>query len=263
MLKQCGDPIVDAITNRRSIHQARTAPDLTFAFSNRTSTALKLPRGISNILQQIHNLRLIPVLEFEPGRFQTQAYEYPHGTAGEYPHEWHCYWKNSLADAGIYDLEPHTVASWLVEVAKLTPEIMAIYLNKVEAIDPENNEAGSLAGGYILQANEIEIAPQCCGSLADIAEWEMAANCQKTMATMLWIGHPSLLVTKIDDRYILIADDDECQIKIDRQELKIAIVNARQQLDDFDRMLLPAVLTAYPHLTSTLALKIIDELIFG
>jgi hypothetical protein len=214
-------------------------------------------------LQQIHNLRLIPVLEFEPGRFQTQAYEYPQGTAGEYPQEWHCYWKNSLADAGIGELEPYAVASWLVEVAKLTPEIMTIYLHKVEAIDPENNQAGSLAGGYILQADEIEIAPQCCGSLADISAWEMAADCQETTATMLWIGHPYLMVSKIDDRHILITDDDNRRIKIDRQELKTAIVNARQQLDNFDRMLLPAVLTAYPHLTSTLALKIIDELIFG
>lgn len=218
---------------------------------------------MSNSLQQIHNLRLIPVIEFEPGRFQTQAYEYPHGTAEEYPNQWHCYWKNSLADAGIDDLEPYAAASWLVEVAKLTPEIMAIYLNKVEAIDPENNEAGSLAGGYILQADEMEIAPQCCGSLADISEWEMAADCQQTTASMLWIGHPSLMVSKIDDRYILIADDEDRRFKIDRQELKIAIANAHQQLDNFDRMLLPAVLAAYPHLTSTLALKIIDELIFG
>jgi hypothetical protein len=228
------------------------------------SIALKLPRGMSNnILQQIHNLRLIPVLEFEPGRFQTQAYECPHGTAWEYPNEWHHYWKNSLADAGIGDLEPYAVASWLVELAKLTPENIAIYLNKVEAIDPETNEAGSLAGGYILQADEIEITPQCCGSLADIAEWEMAADCQETTATMLWIGHPYLMVNKIDDRYILVTDDDGRHIKIDRRELRIAISSARQQLDNFDRMLLPAVLTVYPHLCSTLALKIIDELIFG
>ncbi len=107
-------------------------------------------------------LKLIPVIEFEPGKFQAEDRECDYDD----PNGWNNYWYNSLADSGIIDLEPYERSSWLVETSKLTPEIVEILLKKTHKIedesitDPEEMGIGPLSRGYVLEVSDtLQITP--------------------------------------------------------------------------------------------------------
>jgi hypothetical protein len=54
-------------------------------------------------------------------------------------------------------------------------------------------------GGYIIEVSEaVTITHRCCSDLGNIEEWDKAANWIESVETMLWIGHPWLLVSSID-----------------------------------------------------------------
>jgi hypothetical protein len=214
-------------------------------------------------------MQLIPVISFEPSSFQTQQRELPHGSGDEYPFEWYHYWKNSLADSGITGIEPYYPGSWLVEINKLITSILEILLVKQHQIDQDwlktdAENVSSLYGGYIFSYETAHILPECCGSLMDIAHWEMASQwLDTTTETMLWIGHPYLMVKAIDEQFLQISDEYGRKCQINRHELKLAIAETRQQLANFQEILLPAVSTSYPQLSSAAALKVVKGLIYG
>ena len=60
-------------------------------------------------------VELIPAVEFEPGSFSHVARLSPSVTSEQNPDAWREYWKQSLADSQITELDPidHT---WLVRV---------------------------------------------------------------------------------------------------------------------------------------------------
>lgn len=225
-------------------------------------------------------MKLIPVVEFEPFAFQTVERESPIDCSNDDPQSWDDYWRNSLADGGITNIEPYEMSSWFVEVSKLTPKIVEILLNityKVQdktATSLEEMELGSLSGGYVLQVSKtVQITPQCCGGLEDIEDWETASNWMNTEEMMLWIGHPWLMVSSVDDRHLQIRRTAEygqpkepVLITIDRNELKKAIIVAREQLDIFKQVLLVALPNAFSHLLndspSPTADEIAERLIF-
>ncbi len=223
-------------------------------------------------------MKLIPVVEFEPFTFQTVEREHPTDYGIDNPQSWDDYWRNSLADSGIINIEPYRMRSWFIEASKLTPKIVEILLNKTYKIHDKTatslEEIGSLSGGYVLEVSKtVQITPQCCGSLEDIEEWETASDWNNTKEMMLWIGHPWLMVSSVSDRHLQIRrtaeygkPDEPVLITIDRHKLKKAIIVAREQLDIFKQVLLVALPKAFPHLlndfSSPTADKIAEKLIF-
>jgi hypothetical protein len=152
-----------------------------------------------------------------------------------------------FADVGIVGVDLYRSGCWLVEVSKFTPEMASILLSKESGIDDcklsQFDRVMGLDGGYILAVSKtVEILPRCCSDLGNIEEWDRAANWLDSAEMMLWIGHPWLLVSSIDSQHILIRDgEDQCvdpiEMVIDRNELKAAVMDARQQLDIFRQIL--------------------------
>jgi hypothetical protein len=142
-------------------------------------------------------LRLIPVIEFEPSAFSQSQRTSPQSAD---PAEWRCYWKESLADSGITELDP-VDDTWLVRVQDVTnlATINTFLRAKLRDVDAIPDHLISLNGGYILQTDDLfSIYPTCCGSLEDIKSWERAVTYRKPEWTEIWIGHPWIYCRAID-----------------------------------------------------------------
>jgi hypothetical protein len=174
-------------------------------------------------------MKLVPVVEVNSQCFQT---------------------KNSFEDAGMLEISPYLELEsyWLVEISRLNPEIVKILLDQESEMDygtmTEYHQMMELEGGYILEvSNSVEILPRCCSDLGTIGGWEEASNWTSSEEMLLWVGHPSLLVSAVDSQYLLIREEDEDQsvdpleLIINRNELKSAIIDTRKQLDDFSKMI--------------------------
>jgi hypothetical protein len=215
-------------------------------------------------------LKLIPVVEFEPGFFKSDDREHPIVSNNATPQDWAEYWENSLADSGIVGIDPYWECSFFVEVSQLTPEIVKILLEKRYHRSIESNKFYSLSGGYVLEEGTIFLStPHCCGSIGDIRGWEDASNWKNTDEMYLWIGHPQLMVSSIDSQHLRIRETYEYNepeepeiFTIDRTELKAAIVDAKKQLDDFKKVLSIAVVKVSPHLAEN-AIEIAEQLIYA
>lgn len=215
-------------------------------------------------------LKLTPVVEFEPYFFQSKDRESPIDSISDTPQDWADYWKNSLADSGILDIDPYWECSWFIEVSKLTPEIVEILLNKRYKSNVESGKFYSLSGGYVLESETTLLAtPHCCGSIRDISEWEAASIWTGTDEMYLWIGHPQLMVSSIDDRHLQITETYEYNrpeepetFIVDRDELKVAIIDAKKQLEKFKQVLSIAVVKVCPHLSEN-AIEIAEQLIYA
>jgi hypothetical protein len=215
-------------------------------------------------------LKLIPVIEFEPGFFQSDDRSNPIVSNNDTPQDWAEYWKNSLADSGIVGIAPYWKCSFFVEVSQLTPEIVKILLEKRYENSVESNEFYSLSGGYVLEDGTIFLStPHCCGSIRDIREWEDASNWTNTDEMHLWIGHPQLMVSSTDSQHLQIRETYEYNepeepgiFTVDRNELKAAIIDAKKQLDDFKKVLSIALVKVSPHLVNN-AIEIAEQLIYA
>lgn len=158
--------------------------------------------------------------------------------------------RNFFEDAGILEISPYLEldSHWLVEISKLNFGIVRILLDRESEMDygtmTEYHRMMELEGGYILAvSNYVEILPRCCSDLGTIGGWEEASNWISSEEMLLWVGHPSLLVSAIDSQYLLIREEDEnrkldpLELIINRNELKSAIIDSRKQLDDFSKMI--------------------------
>jgi hypothetical protein len=215
-------------------------------------------------------LKLIPVVEFEPGFFKSDERDNPIFSKNDTPQDCSEYWKNSLADSGIVGIDPYWECSWFVEVSQLTPEILKILLEKRYDNSIESNEFYSLSGGYVLEEGTVLLStPHCCGSIRDIREWQDASNWTNTDEMYLWIGHPQLMVSSIDSQHLKITETYEYNrpeepetFTVDRNELKAAIIDAKKQLDDFKQVLSIAVVKVSPHVADN-AIEIAEQLIYA
>jgi hypothetical protein len=205
-------------------------------------------------------MNLIPVIEFEPGLYSTNDYKIP-----KYQNidGWDKYWKNSLADAGIIVLEAYKKGSWFVEIEKLIEHYQAIEiiikneLAHIEA-DPELDlieQLSSLYGGYILEVDETNIIyPQCCGRLEDLQDWKDASEYLENTEKMLWIGHPWLMVSAINEEYLKIRQTAEygeppepVTFELSRNDLKLSITEAENKLAKFQQVVLPILKMMIPN----------------
>jgi hypothetical protein len=59
-------------------------------------------------------LKLIPVIEFEPGFFKADDRENPIFANNDTSQDWAEYWKNSLADSGILGIDPYWECSFIL-----------------------------------------------------------------------------------------------------------------------------------------------------
>lgn len=205
-------------------------------------------------------MNLIPVIEFEPGFYRTKDYEIP---GYQDIDGWDKYWKNSLADAGITGLEAYKKGSWLVEIEKLIEHYQAIEImiqNQLARIEPDPEldlieQLISLNGGYILEVDETNIIyPQCCGDLENLQEWKDASKYLDNTEKMLWIGHPWLMVSAINEEYLQIRETAEYGVppepvtfELNRNDLKLSIIEAENKLAKFQQAVLPILKMMIPN----------------
>ncbi|XXF76323.1 hypothetical protein P2318_25140 [Myxococcaceae bacterium GXIMD 01537] len=197
------------------------------------------------------DLRLVPVVEFAPWLYERSERAMPEGSGYEVPEEWLRYWKASLADLGIHDLEPLRPASFLVPLQRLTaPHVLRKLIQvafQAASFSGEEEDAeilGALSGGHaLLDAGRVVIEPRCCCDLGNLSSWWNVARRQDDG---FWIGHPSVQVTHEAGGMVL-REVEELHIgapslrawRISPEALARAIPEAIEEQESFSRRLEP------------------------
>ena len=192
-------------------------------------------------------IRLTPVIELEPGAFSKQSHDMPSGSAAELPEEWDMYWRTSLLDSGISGINPIVPGSWHVPTTDMNSahleKVLRVIIDEwggILSLDDSDSKP-ILNGGLALSAVEqdILIEPTCCSDLGDVANWKVAASCEKEEWEMLWIGHPFLSVRYQQPRLILSdlheSNDPNERWSVKPGELKKAIIGAESELLKFSK----------------------------
>ncbi|MCU0537897.1 MAG: hypothetical protein MUD14_28765 [Hydrococcus sp. Prado102] len=151
-------------------------------------------------------------------------------------------------------MKPYKKGSWLVATEELIyhDRALEILLDKrLSQIDFDSTkdlaeQLNALPGGYILEITKtIQVYPQCCGGLENIIEWKEASKYLKNEETTLWIGHPWLMVSAIDEEHLRLrrtAEYNEPEelviLELKRSNLRSAIVDAEKKLSEFQQVLL-------------------------
>ncbi len=153
--------------------------------------------------ESLHHVRLVPVVELPPYRFDTKPRTSPNGSCADLPEEWFRHWSDCLADSGLHGLHPVQRGSWHVPTSEFRDaDQIHIFLRTTfqewGGIDSlcDLEESAVLEGGLALLAegNRTLIEPTCCGDLADAIEWKKAAAYEGPEWQMVWIGHPWISV---------------------------------------------------------------------
>lgn len=139
-------------------------------------------------------MKVINTIEFAPSDYAKNNYEFPDNKQENQEDLRLGYWKKSLADSGITDIEPIEKTSWLVDVEKISDTTLKILVeNELKDVDTNNfeEELIALSGGIVISDNnKILITTNCCGDLTDLANWETVFQDNSNEWTQLWIGHP-------------------------------------------------------------------------
>ena len=83
----------------------------------------------------MNKVRFVPVIEVEPGDFRKTDIPLPNGTASENPNGWDKYWRKSLSESKIENIDPYQLGSWLVPLKQLLskPKTLSLVLkNKLD-----------------------------------------------------------------------------------------------------------------------------------
>ena len=192
-------------------------------------------------METLERVRLEPVLELEPSRYHQRERTGPQKSSKEAPDEWERYWRDSLADSGLVGLVNLRKGSWQVPVRTLDCEdvlgtIMRIELKVQEPLSLDNSPV--LCGGLALVEGERPVVePQCCGDLANIANWDEVARHSDSSWNRYWIGHPHLPVRLIDGWLEMGVPNDEGptepSCRVTPASLKDAVAEARSELERF------------------------------
>jgi len=198
-------------------------------------------------------LKLVPVMELEPSSFSKSELPFPNETGSESPQAWDEYWRNSLNQSGISDLEPYELGSWLVPLQQILSKsktfelILKSELQNYECSNsnPDPDEFSSLSGGFIIEVNgDAIIYPQCCGSLENISEWKHFALSENDEEEMLWIGHPWLMVKSLDKDTLQLRKtaeygepDEPVIITVNKKELLTALISCESELQKLNELL--------------------------
>lgn len=134
-------------------------------------------------------MRLINTIEFAPYSFKKDEYQSPDYDSSD--DAWYLYWKESLSQSNILDLEPIAKRSWLVDLDVIQDKDLSIFIEKTfEEEDCEDIEMNIYGGIVIFDGDEIVLSTQCCGDLSNLQEWEQIFTSPANEWKMLWIGHP-------------------------------------------------------------------------
>lgn len=213
-------------------------------------------------------LELIPVIELEPSTYNRIERELPLANPDEDPSSWYAYWKSCLSDSGMNELEPYG-NTWFVPVTQAhtwkTSSIRSLLEDALEDTLPvfDIEFVGSLSGGYILRTSDgREILPQCCGDLANITEWEAAAEWGSSQWKQVWIGHPWIYVRSLGAKLEFSFRESNYPPEVDtvtvvRQELRKALIKARTQVNKFGQKLEPVLSTLVPAGSVSEALRVL------
>lgn len=188
-------------------------------------------------------VELIPVIEFEPFTYSQEGRRSPPVKLHQDSDAWYKYWKESLADSGITELEP-VENSWLVRVVDLTQpntiaKLLRVHLGDQMVEIPDDLESiGPLNGGYVLKTETHLLLPTCCVSLEDIKSWEEALCWQQPAWTPVWIGHPWIYCRRKDSHleftgYAESTVGLEAAFVVQPDELQSAIEAARETVTEF------------------------------
>ena len=209
-------------------------------------------------------LRLTPIIELYPMRF---APDVPDRAPDE---TFEAHWTRALAHVGISGIEPR--GAWYAALDDLvTTAAIELALDvqldrhrkacvaehydaegsaydrlQVAHLDEVADQVGALDGGYELTSNgEVLSFPACCGDLANVKEWEAAAECTSAEPVMLWIGHPWQCV-RLDSGVLDLYAPSEGGIgaaiaRLSPEDLRRAVRGARDAVGQFAERLAPVV----------------------
>jgi len=202
------------------------------------------------VLQQVD---LVPVLKVEPGRSLPRQGPLPSRPVSAVPNEWHHFWLDSLAAAGMAGLKPLRLGSWNVSTRQLTDPVQLAKLlaalveqggGKQTLADP-NGVPGVEGGLALCRGEEVLVEPGCCGDLRDLEAWRQAAAYRGADWQMVWIGHPWMSVRFLDGWLILSqpheGDAPVAHWAVTPAELDRAVAEAEAEREEFARRLQPAV----------------------
>ncbi|WP_438025690.1 hypothetical protein [Sorangium sp. So ce233] len=141
------------------------------------------------------NLRLVPVVELEPGAYGSA----PQPTTSPWTaEESETYWRACLRAGGVVGVAPVVPGSWLVALDVLdSPELLhrVLHVHFADGVPADLDEIGPFCGGFALvDDGEILVLPTCCGDLGTLDNWRIATELRTNSPEMLWIGHPWLTV---------------------------------------------------------------------
>lgn len=217
-------------------------------------------------------ITLTPVIEFSPVDYSDRPS--PAAPGNQDVAAWQQWWRDSLADAGITELEE--VGTWSVHITEITrPETLATLLRtKLKQHEIHTQIASfddlqplrSFYGGYVLQTDAASIYPNCCGTLADLSEWETAANRREPTWLSIWIGHPwvycryrapLLEFTAPTEKN---AEDVEPAFTVDPAALSAAVETARATVTAFGERIKPGLASLA---TEEMIDQVLDVLLWG
>lgn len=200
------------------------------------------------------SIELVPVVEVGPWRFSERRPPPELGPARLHPDAWHRHFLQCMEDAGFPGTQPiaagsHFVAASALPATLLFPRLLTDGLEGLpgfpddtgrEDLDPVD-VVGPLDGGYaLMEGSRLLLSPQCCGDLADIAEWTGALR-ERPEHGELWIGHPQLEVAFAGDRVTLRETWDYgpppeylLEVTLPVDELERAVAQAAKEREVFE-----------------------------
>ena len=186
-------------------------------------------------------IRLINTIEISPLKYLRKEYDLPEISDYPDPEEWYRKWEEAASRLSI-DFHAVQTDSYLVDIEKIDDENLEIILKKTLAdIESDDFEDHILAfdGGVVLKEDhEVLIHPNCCGTIADIKQWQNIFEHSSPEWTGIWIGHPWILFKK-ENGEVLFSDYTDLNIeeitmvktrfKVDEAELKAEFQKIIQQ----------------------------------
>lgn len=137
-------------------------------------------------------LKLVPVVELEPGRFATRAHAPPNCSRLDDAARWETYWRDSLADSDV-DLRPVFGTQFVELNAALSHRHAQTIVLRIAGLEDAEHldDVGAMPGGLVLMENGAPILfPQCYLSMT--VEFREVLNDASDTWREIWIGHPML-----------------------------------------------------------------------
>lgn len=194
-------------------------------------------------LTELNDVRLVPVLELEPGTFATKQRDCTTMVSSE---DWAQYWRDCIDDSGLTSITPVSFGAWHVTTDQFTDVQLTIVIDRIFSYRKEERTedgARALPGGLVFRANGLErdIRPTCCSDLANFSDWQHATSIEGTDWEMLWIGHPWLSVRREAEKIIMSdpheSNDPAARWTVDESDLQLAVNAALAELMRFSEQI--------------------------